>query len=77
MPSTSVMSGGRVTIPKEIRQQLGIRHGSRIEFALVGEHVEMRVTSNNAEIVESGFGRLKSNQKSLPVDFDPAKLIKR
>ena len=43
MEVTSVTSKGQVTIPKELRQQLGIRQGSRIEFSLVGDHVEMRV----------------------------------
>ena len=48
MEVTSVTSKGQVTIPKELRQQLGIRQGSRIEFSLVGDHVEMRVRSSPA-----------------------------
>ena len=43
METTSVSSKGRVTIPKELRQRLGIRQGSRIAFLLVGDHVVMRV----------------------------------
>lgn len=35
MDITSVTSKGQVTIPKALRQQLGIRQGSRIEFVLV------------------------------------------
>ena len=38
MEATSVTSKGQVTIPKELRQQMGIRQGSRIEFSLVGDH---------------------------------------
>ena len=41
MEITSVTSKGQVTMPKELRQQLGIRQGSRIAFSLVGDHVEM------------------------------------
>ena len=77
MDITSVTSKGQVTIPKEIRQQLGIRQGSRIEFALVGDHAEMRVTSSPAGVTDSGFGMLKSRRAALPADFDPATLLKR
>lgn len=76
MEVTSVTSKGQVTIPKELRQQLGIRQGSRIEFSLVGDHVEMRVRSSPAGGDSSGFGMLKSRRKAVPVDFDPAGLLK-
>lgn len=76
MQQTSVTSKGQVTIPKQVRQQLGIRKGSKIEFQVVGDHVELRVCSSPVEILESGFGMLKSKRKSLPVSFDPAELIK-
>jgi AbrB family looped-hinge helix DNA binding protein len=78
MDITSVTSKGQVTIPKELRQQLGIRQGSRIEFSRVGDHVVMRVKStpyDNAS--SSGFGMLKSRRTAVPTDFDPATLVKR
>ena len=80
MEVTSVTSKGQVTIPKELRQQLGIRQGSRIQFLLVGDHVEMRVSSspsNASAGLGSGFGMLKSRRAALPADFDPATLLKR
>ncbi|MET3106477.1 AbrB family looped-hinge helix DNA binding protein [Oxalobacteraceae bacterium GrIS 2.11] len=77
MEITSVTSKGQVTIPKEVRQQLGIRQGTRIEFELVGDHVEMRVKSNPGDIFASGFGMLKSRLPAVPVDLDVAKVIKR
>lgn len=76
MDVTSVTSKGQVTIPKALRQQLGIRQGSRIEFSLVGDHVEMRVRSTPAGEARSGFGMLKSRRKAVPTDFDPADLAK-
>jgi len=76
MQQTSVTSKGQVTIPKQVRQQLGIRKGSKIEFLVVGDHVEMRVGSSPAPISKSGFGLLKSKRKAVPVDFDPAELMK-
>jgi AbrB family looped-hinge helix DNA binding protein len=77
MDVTSVTSKGQVTIPKEIRQQLGIRAGSQIEFVLVGDHVELRVRSTPREVPESGFGMLKTRRVAVPADFDPATLLKR
>ena len=77
MGVTSVTSKGQVTIPNEIRQRLGIRQGSRIEFALVGDHVEMRVKSSPTGVPDSGFGMLKSRRAAVPADFDAATLLKR
>jgi AbrB family looped-hinge helix DNA binding protein len=77
MEPTSVTSKGQVTIPKELRQRLGIRQGSRIEFLWVGDEVVMRVRSLPAAPSNSGFGLLKSRRKAVPVDLDPAALAKR
>ena len=77
METTSVTSKGQVTIPQKVRQQLGIRQGSRIEFRLVGDHVEMRVASSPTGLHDSGFGMLKSRRAAMPADLDPATLLKR
>lgn len=76
MEATSVTSKGQVTIPKALRQRLGIRQGSKVEFSLVGEHVEMRVVSTPAELPASGFGMLKSKRAAMPADLDPASRLK-
>ena len=70
MNITSVTSKGQVTIPKAIRQRLGIRQGSRIEFVLVGDDVHMRVSRSPASEARSGFGMLKSRWLPVPADFD-------
>ena len=72
MEATSVTSKGQVTIPKPLRQRLGLRQGSKVEFVLAGDHLEMRVVSSPAEVPDSGFGMLKSERAAVPVDFDPA-----
>lgn len=77
MEFTSVTSKGQVTIPKQLRQQLGIRQGSRIQFLLVGDHVEMRVHSAPAGPSCSGFGMLKSRRVAVPAEFDPASLARQ
>jgi AbrB family looped-hinge helix DNA binding protein len=74
MDSTTVTSKGQVTIPKDLRQRLGIRQGSRVRFSLVNGRVEMTLVSQTAEVRESGFGLLKSRRKTVPADFDPAVL---
>lgn len=76
MEATTVTSKGQVTIPLALRQQLGIRQGSRIEFSLVGDHVEMRVVHTPVSVPSSGFGMLKSKRASVPADLDPATLVK-
>jgi AbrB family looped-hinge helix DNA binding protein len=77
MDATSVTSKGQVTIPKALRQRLGIRQGSRIEFSLQGDAVVMRVRSSPAVETASGFGLLKSRRAAVPADLDPAALVKR
>lgn len=77
MEATSVTSKGQVTIPKELRQRLGIRQGSKIEFAVVGNDVVMRVRSSPTAELTSGFGLLKSRRAAVPADLDPASLVKR
>ncbi len=74
--TTSVTSNGQVTIPKPVRQQLGIRQGSQVEFSLVGDHAELRVRSSPAEVPVSGFGILTSRKRTVPADFDPVSLLK-
>jgi AbrB family looped-hinge helix DNA binding protein len=76
MRTTSVTSKGQVTIPGPVRQKLGIRQGSRIEFSLVGDHVELRVRSSPAQVPASGFGMLTSRKRAVPSDFDAASLLK-
>lgn len=77
METTSVTSKGQVTIPKPLRQQLGLRQGSRVEFVLVGDHAKMRVVSTPVDLPESGFGMLKSRRVTVPANFDPAALLVR
>lgn len=74
MENLSVTSKGQVTIPKHIRQKLGIRAGSRVAFRLVGDHAELEVVNAPAEVDGSGFGLLSSRRKSVPADFDVAGL---
>ena len=73
--TSSITSKGQITIPKALRQQLGLARGSRVSFELVGDHLELRAWRPNQPMPASGFGLLKSNRAPVPVDFDPASLL--
>lgn len=75
MSATSVTSKGQVTIPHDVRRQLGIRQGSRVAFKVVGDHAELQVVGQPAEVGVSGFGMLKTSQPCAPADFDVASLL--
>jgi len=81
MEFSSVDSAGQVTIPNLIRRQLGIKEGSKVTFAVVNGHLEMHIDKPSAPepipTFKSGFGMLKSRRPPVPVDFDPAELLKR
>ncbi len=76
MHATSVTSKGQITIPKHIRQQLGIRKGSKLEAAIVGDHIELYISHTPTILsTNSGFAMLKSKRRSVPIDLDPAKVL--
>ncbi|MCK5718644.1 MAG: AbrB/MazE/SpoVT family DNA-binding domain-containing protein [Thiomargarita sp.] len=72
MQQTSVTRKGQITIPKKVRQQFGICEGSTVIFHIIDNHIELQVESATV----NGFGMLKSNRKTIPNDFDSAKLLK-
>lgn len=74
--TSSITSKGQVTIPKALRQQFGLARGSRVTFALVGDHIELRPWKPEQPVPESGFGLLKTNRPAVPADFDPASLLR-
>jgi AbrB family looped-hinge helix DNA binding protein len=72
----SMTSKGQVTIPKALRQQLGLARGSRVCFELVGDHIEVRPFKPQQPLPASGFGLLKSQLPPVPVGFDVASLLR-
>ena len=76
MASTTVTRKGQVTIPKEIRQRLGLHEGARVTFTLVEGGVELRPTSAPPVLANSGFGMVQVRRPSVPADFDPASLVR-
>lgn len=76
MNRATITGTGQVTIPKEVRQRLGLRADSRVEFMVVSDHVEMRVVTPPPGISQSGFGLLKSRRTAVPTDSDVASLLR-
>ena len=77
MNTTTVTSKGQVTIPLDVRRKLGIRKGSKVEFTVVGDHVEMRIATRPIAVLKSGFGLLKSDKPAVSADFDPVFLLRK
>ena len=74
--TSSMTSKGQVTIPKALRQQFGLARGSRVTFAMVGDHIELRPWKPEQTVPESGFGLLRSCRPAVPADFAPASLLR-
>ena len=78
MGATSVTSKGQVTIPREVRNRLGIRRGTRVAISVEGDHAVLRLSEDQRQTPPpSGFGMLKTRRAPVPVGFDAASLIKR
>jgi AbrB family looped-hinge helix DNA binding protein len=75
MDALSVTSKGQVTIPKHVRQKLGIRTGSRVTFTLVGDRAELTVVDAAIEVQNSGAGLLRHKRSAVPADFNVASLL--
>ena len=81
MPTITVK--GQVTIPKAVRDHLGVGPGSEVDFLVVGDHVEVRPAAQSSayELGKHHFGRWASghtetsaNRKRLVRE---ASLVKR
>ncbi len=69
-------SKGQVTIPKAVRQQLGLRQGTRVAFVVEGDHAVLRPALPQRALPKSGFGMVKVGGPAVPADFDVATLLK-
>ncbi len=76
MSAFSITSKGQVTIPKEVRQRLGLRTGSKVRFRVVGDRAEIeRVGPPLAAAAQSAAGMLRHRAPPCPPDFDVAGLL--
>lgn len=79
MSSVSVTSKGQVTIPKHIRDELGITSGSKVEFELFGAGARMHlVRKASTSRVEDGPGLLDYAGPRIPIrELDGAAAVKK
>lgn len=69
MGTVSVTSKGQVTIPKRVREALGITAGSKVEFDIVSGHAQLHLVSRGASTrVEDGPGILDYKGPRIPID---------
>lgn len=79
MSAVSVTSKGQVTIPKRVRQALGIKVGTKVEFDLEGNEARLKVArKRQASRLEDGIGMLKYRGPRLdPAALDVASLLRK
>lgn len=75
MMSTTLSSKGQVVIPQQYREALGLTPGSRVDFEINGNVLELRLARKPTKL-EDGFGMLHHTGKPVPPDFDPASLLR-
>ena len=66
MPSSTLTSKGQVTVPKAIRERLGLRSGDRLEFR-VTEKGEVMVQPSSVDLRDLR-GTLKAEGKHATVE---------
>ena len=55
--STTIDAAGRLVIPKQVRERLGLTAGAQVEITEVGDHLELRPAGRRVR-VEEVDGRL-------------------
>ncbi len=76
MATSTVTSKGQITIPKAIRERLGLKEGSVLEF-VVDETGKVFVRPRAADGTDRVFGALREFAPSEPVSVDEMKALVR
>jgi AbrB family looped-hinge helix DNA binding protein len=67
--AVSVTSKGQVTIPKQLRDALGIKAGTKVEFDLDGGGARLRLVTGKAHSrIEDGPAILNYKGPRLPIE---------
>lgn len=75
METTTMTSKGQVTIPKSVRQRLGLRQGVKVAVVVEGDHAVLRPALPARARPASGFGMVRVTGPAVPPDFDVATLL--
>jgi antitoxin PrlF len=57
MATATMTSKGQLTIPKEIRDKLGLREGDKVELLLEGDHVTLRLATRDVRALKGLIGK--------------------
>jgi AbrB family looped-hinge helix DNA binding protein len=72
-----MISKGRVTIPKRIRERLNLKAGDRVEFVVEKDGtLWMRPHSLKVDDVFGSLGRIKKPKKALTIEEMDAAIMK-
>ena len=63
----AIDAGGRVVVPKEVRERLGLRPGSRIVLTEVEGHLEISPATTPVRLVDHGGALVAVADTDLPV----------
>lgn len=74
--TATLSSKGRVTVPKAVRRQLGLRQGTRVTVVVEGDHAVLRPAVPQRVAPKSGFAMVEVSGPAVPPDFDVAGLLK-
>jgi AbrB family looped-hinge helix DNA binding protein len=67
---TTIDSGGRVVVPKAMRDAMGLVAGSEVDISFVGGHLEIDVPSRDFEIAMRGSVPVLTSPDPMP-QLDP------
>jgi len=62
----TIDAGGRVVVPKDVRERLGLRPGSRVELCEVEGHLEISPAPTPVQLVDAGGVLVAAADIDLP-----------
>ena len=65
MPTSTLTSRGQTTIPKPIREAVGLQPGDRVEFTLAGDRVLVRRAGADLSSLDGMLGHLGQEPVSI------------
>ncbi|PZU49676.1 MAG: AbrB family transcriptional regulator [Microbacterium sp.] len=64
----AIDSGGRILLPKSIRDSLGLMPGSKVDISLYGSGVQITADGRTARLERDAGGRLVSHAATVVTD---------
>lgn len=68
MPTSTLTSKGQITLPRAVRERLGVKQGDRVDFSVDGDRVLLRPV--RADVPSRVVGVLGHLRRSKPVSVD-------